>query len=100
MSKLQRVRGMRDLLPDEVRRWRRVEEVSRAVLESFGYAEIRLPLVSCCCAAFISLWRFCSVLMPVSNRLAVEMRVIGYLGRVVFVQAGLAPRGANVRSLR
>jgi histidyl-tRNA synthetase len=36
---------MRDLLPDEVRRWRTVEETSRAVLESFGYAEIRLPLV-------------------------------------------------------
>lgn len=36
---------MRDLLPDEVRRWRTVEATSRAVLESFGYAEIRLPLV-------------------------------------------------------
>src|SRR5262245_3997004 len=46
MSKqLQRVRGMRDLLPDEVRRWRRVEDVSRRVIESFGYAELRLPLV-------------------------------------------------------
>src|SRR5687767_11941977 len=37
---------------------------------------MRLPLVSCCCARLSSLWRCCSVLTPVSNTLAVEMRAI------------------------
>ncbi len=41
----QSVRGMRDLLPDEARRTRWVERRAQSVLASFGYDEIRLPLL-------------------------------------------------------
>jgi histidyl-tRNA synthetase len=36
---------MNDVLPDAVAAWRHVEETVRRVVESFGYAEIRLPLL-------------------------------------------------------
>jgi histidyl-tRNA synthetase len=36
---------MNDVLPDVVAAWRHVEETVRRVVESFGYAEIRLPLL-------------------------------------------------------
>ncbi len=42
---IQSIRGMRDLLPAEVRRWQRVEAAIIATVESFGYEEIRLPLL-------------------------------------------------------
>ncbi|MGH8583838.1 MAG: histidine--tRNA ligase [Gammaproteobacteria bacterium] len=43
--RLQAVRGMNDLLPQETPAWRFLEETARAVIESYGYREIRLPLV-------------------------------------------------------
>ena len=46
MSKtIQAVRGMNDLLPDVVARWQRIEAMARTVLSTYGYREIRLPLV-------------------------------------------------------
>jgi histidyl-tRNA synthetase len=42
---LQSIRGMRDLLPGDTPRWRHVESTTRSVIESFGYEEIRLPLL-------------------------------------------------------
>ena len=46
MSKsIQAVRGMNDLMPDVVDRWRAVEEAARNVLLAYGYREIRLPIV-------------------------------------------------------
>ena len=39
------VRGMRDVLPDEARRWRTVEERIVEVLDGFAYEELRLPLL-------------------------------------------------------
>jgi histidyl-tRNA synthetase len=39
------VRGMRDILPDQSRRWRLVENTLAQVLGSFAYEEIRLPLL-------------------------------------------------------
>ncbi len=39
------VKGMNDLLPDTMRVWRHVETVVRDVVEAYGYAEIRLPLL-------------------------------------------------------
>ena len=46
MSKaIQAVRGMNDLLPEALGLWRRIEDTARAVLESYGYREIRFPLV-------------------------------------------------------
>ncbi|MGE0386105.1 MAG: histidine--tRNA ligase [Gammaproteobacteria bacterium] len=46
MSKtIQAVRGMKDILPAETPLWRRVEDAARAVIEAYGYREIRLPIV-------------------------------------------------------
>jgi histidyl-tRNA synthetase len=36
---------MNDLLPEALGLWRRIEDTARAVLESYGYREIRFPLV-------------------------------------------------------
>lgn len=44
MSKLQPVRGTRDILPDENRRFRQVIETFRGVAENFGFAEIATPI--------------------------------------------------------
>jgi histidyl-tRNA synthetase len=40
---IQAIRGMNDLLPDDVVHWQWVEGIAREVLESYGYGEIRLP---------------------------------------------------------
>ncbi|HSC47067.1 MAG TPA: histidine--tRNA ligase [Gammaproteobacteria bacterium] len=39
------VRGMNDILPEAMPRWQRLEHVTREVLESYGYREIRIPIV-------------------------------------------------------
>jgi histidyl-tRNA synthetase len=39
------VRGMNDILPEATARWQQLERVTREVLESYGYREIRLPIV-------------------------------------------------------
>ncbi|MSO91776.1 MAG: histidine--tRNA ligase [Rhodospirillales bacterium] len=44
MPALQPVRGTHDLLPDEKRRHRFVEETARAIAERYGYAEISTPI--------------------------------------------------------
>ncbi|MBL9024214.1 MAG: histidine--tRNA ligase [Myxococcales bacterium] len=43
--KLRAVRGMNDILPDEIRRWHRVESAFRRVAELYGYEEVRTPLI-------------------------------------------------------
>jgi histidyl-tRNA synthetase len=46
MSKgLQSIRGMHDILPAEISAWHRLERVVSDVLESYGYAEIRTPIL-------------------------------------------------------
>ncbi|MBK1641941.1 histidine--tRNA ligase [Chromatium okenii] len=42
---LQAIRGMHDILPAQVALWQHVEDTVREVLTSYGYAEIRTPLV-------------------------------------------------------
>ena len=42
---LQAVRGMNDILPDEAGLWLWFEEVVRDWLHSYGYRNIRMPLV-------------------------------------------------------
>ncbi|MCX7891958.1 MAG: histidine--tRNA ligase [Burkholderiales bacterium] len=42
---LQAVRGMNDILPDETPLWERFEDTVRAWLKSYGYRNIRMPLV-------------------------------------------------------
>lgn len=39
------VRGMRDILPEETRLWQRIEEEIRGAFSLYGYREIRLPIV-------------------------------------------------------
>jgi histidyl-tRNA synthetase len=44
-DKIQAIRGMHDILPDQTPRWQGVEQAFREVLASYGYQEIRLPIV-------------------------------------------------------
>lgn len=39
------LRGMNDVLPDEARWWNRLESVTREVFSTYGYREIRVPLL-------------------------------------------------------
>jgi len=43
--KLRSVKGMNDILPEEARRFQRVEQVFRQTVETYGYSELRTPLV-------------------------------------------------------
>ena len=45
MSNIRAIRGMSDVLPDETRHWQYLEQTVSQLLASYGYAEIRLPLV-------------------------------------------------------
>ena len=45
VKKIQAVRGMHDILPNEIGRWQWIEQELRRVLSAYGYAEIRLPIV-------------------------------------------------------
>ena len=45
MQITQAIRGMNDILPDQIGWWQRVEQTAREVLSSFGYREIRTPVV-------------------------------------------------------
>ena len=42
---LRAVKGMNDILPDEIGRWHRLERVFRATMELYRYEEVRPPLV-------------------------------------------------------
>ena len=44
-DKIQAIRGMHDILPDQTPRWQGVERALREVLAAYGYQEIRLPIV-------------------------------------------------------
>ena len=45
MKKLSAIRGMKDILPVETPAWQYLEEVFRATVQSYGYQEIRFPLL-------------------------------------------------------
>jgi histidyl-tRNA synthetase len=46
MSKnIQAIRGMHDILPGDIHLWHRLEDTAREVLSTYGYSEIRTPLV-------------------------------------------------------
>jgi histidyl-tRNA synthetase len=44
-DKIQAIRGMHDILPDQTPRWQGVERTFLQVLTAYGYQEIRLPIV-------------------------------------------------------
>jgi len=45
MSKLQAIRGMHDILPQESSLWQSVENTVKAIANSFAFREIRFPMV-------------------------------------------------------
>lgn len=45
MEKIKRLRGFRDVMGEEVQKFRKIEEVSRKYLSLLGYTEIRIPLL-------------------------------------------------------
>ena len=45
MAKFKSIRGMNDVTPKEVAIWQLVEKSIRSVFSSYGYEEIRLPIV-------------------------------------------------------
>ncbi len=44
-NNIQAIRGMNDLLPDQMPYWHLIEDSVRTLLTSYGYSEIRLPVV-------------------------------------------------------
>ena len=42
---IQRVRGFRDILPDQIGRWQTIERLATEVFENFGFKEIRIPIL-------------------------------------------------------
>ncbi|PID42227.1 MAG: histidine--tRNA ligase [Proteobacteria bacterium] len=45
MAKIQAIRGMNDILPPDTPVWQFIEREVASVLDSFGYQEIRMPIV-------------------------------------------------------
>ena len=45
MSKIQAIRGMNDILPDDSPVWQYVEKITEQVVQSYGYREIRFPVL-------------------------------------------------------
>jgi len=45
MSKIQAIRGMNDILPDETPVWQYLESTVQRVLQGYGYREIRFPVL-------------------------------------------------------
>ncbi|OOZ38365.1 histidine--tRNA ligase [Solemya elarraichensis gill symbiont] len=45
MSKIQAIRGMHDVLPEQSQLWQFLEDQVRSLCDSFGYQEIRTPVV-------------------------------------------------------
>jgi len=45
VKKIQSIRGMHDILPGESRLWQFVEETAKSVFDSFGYQQIRTPVM-------------------------------------------------------
>ncbi|KPU83461.1 histidinol dehydrogenase [Psychromonas sp. PRT-SC03] len=44
-KKIQAIRGMNDTLPDQTPVWQKLEALLRQVVSSYGYSEIRMPVV-------------------------------------------------------
>jgi len=45
MSAIQAIKGFNDILPDQTPAWRRLEAVLTQLMDSYGYQQIRLPIV-------------------------------------------------------
>jgi len=45
VTEIRAIRGMNDILPDDIHLWQHVERVASRILAAYGYREIRLPVV-------------------------------------------------------
>jgi histidyl-tRNA synthetase len=45
MNRIDAVRGMNDVLPAEIGAWQHLERVARGVFDTYGYQELRVPLL-------------------------------------------------------
>jgi histidyl-tRNA synthetase len=45
MEIITKLRGMRDILPEEVEKWQKIEKIFIEMCELFGYREIRVPIL-------------------------------------------------------
>ena len=45
VNMIQLIRGFKDILPGEVELWQKIEREARALFESFGFREIRIPIM-------------------------------------------------------
>ncbi|MGH7885215.1 MAG: histidine--tRNA ligase [Thermodesulfobacteriota bacterium] len=43
--KVKSIRGFKDILPEEIKRWHFIEEKAKSVFEKFGFSEIRIPVL-------------------------------------------------------
>ncbi|HHH13622.1 MAG TPA: histidine--tRNA ligase, partial [Thiolapillus brandeum] len=44
-KKIQAIRGMHDILPEQTALWQHLEETVRSVFHRYGYREIRTPIL-------------------------------------------------------
>ncbi len=42
---IQTIRGFRDILPQQIRTWQKIEQEAASLFQAFGYEEIRLPVI-------------------------------------------------------
>ena len=42
--RIQAIRGVKDIMPDEIEKWRWVENKANQVFNRYGFNEIRLPI--------------------------------------------------------
>lgn len=42
---IQKLKGTRDILPNEIRKWQKVEGIAKELFEDYGYEEIRVPVI-------------------------------------------------------
>ncbi|NIT12761.1 MAG: histidine--tRNA ligase, partial [Candidatus Dadabacteria bacterium] len=43
--KTQKIRGFKDILPEDIKRWHHIEDTSKSILEIYGYSEMRPPIL-------------------------------------------------------
>ncbi|MGA2192561.1 MAG: histidine--tRNA ligase [Nitrospirota bacterium] len=41
----QAIRGVKDILPSDVRKWQRIEVMARELFSAYGFSEIRIPII-------------------------------------------------------
>ena len=42
---IQKLKGTRDILPEEIKKWQYIEEIAKTTFEKYGYEEIRVPVI-------------------------------------------------------